>query len=355
MSDTVSPNASVSSPGGTSVVHRVAQAAVRGVVTASPATVTPNAAFVDAFGEAAVAEVAKMTGVRERRHVGSGRTAGDLCAEAGRALLDRLGWAADSVDALVFVSQTPDHVMPATACIPQQALGLSTRTAAFDVNQGCSGYVYGLWLASSLVAAGMNRVLLLAGDTISHLVDPNDRSTALLFGDAGSATAVERQEGAASLFLLGSDGRGACNLIVERGARTASREAAAVSDRLYMNGSEIFTFTLRAVPGLIAQTLEAAGLSVSEVDAYLLHQANAFMLNSIARKAGIAKERLPINIDRYGNTSSASIPMLLTTDVAATLTEKSARLMLVGFGVGYSWGSCLIETGPLPCVEALFQ
>lgn len=335
-----------------STVHRVAGARIAGVVTASPGAVTANDAFTGRFGEAAVADVARMTGVLERHHVPAGQTAGDLCAAAGRALLSRLDWSPDSVDALIFVSQTPDHVMPATACVLQHELGFGTRTAAFDVNQGCSGYVYGLWLASSLVAAGLRRVLLLAGDTISHLVDPDDRSTALLFGDAGSATAVEAGE-AASTFLLGSDGRGAKNLIVARGARTAGLTPEAAPDHLFMNGSEIFTFTLRAVPQLIGETLAAGGRGIEDVDLYLLHQANAFMLASIARKARIPKERVPINIARFGNTSSASIPLLLTTDAAARVTGAPSRLMLVGFGVGYSWASCLLDMQPLPCAEAI--
>ncbi|MGU3665027.1 ketoacyl-ACP synthase III [Methylobacterium sp. A49B] len=339
---------------GQSTVQRVANVRIAGIVSASPEEIVTNDMFVGRFGSDAVAEIARMTGVRERHISKRGHTTADLCERASSRLLDLLGWERESIDALIFVSQTPDHKLPATACILQHRLGLSTRTAAFDVNQGCSGYVYGLWLASNLISSGLERVLLLAGDTISHLIDPDDRGTALLFGDAGSATAVERSsEASLSTFLLGSDGRGAKNLIVASGARTSFDAAADLPHHLYMNGSEIFTFTLRAVPSLIKDTLSASELSTGDVDYFLLHQANEFMLNTIAKKSGIDSDKLPINISSYGNTSSASIPLLMTTDSKVASTQRSLTFMLVGFGVGYSWASCLLPNITIPHKETL--
>ncbi len=342
-------------PGG----YAVEGVVLRGIVSAAPKRVVDNAAFVERFGEAAVAEVVKMIGVEERRVADADQTAADLCFEAAKVLLERLDWAADSIDGLIFVSQTPDYRLPATACLLQGRLGLSSHCQAFDVNLGCSGYVYGLWLAATLVKAGLKRVLVLAGDTASRLVDPNDRSTAFLFGDAGSATAVEADSAAPAMhFRLGSDGQGARHLIVPEGAyRTGETDGRWAEDFdpscLYMDGAEVFAFTLRAVPKLVRDTLDDAGLAPGDVDAYALHQANRFMLRHLAKKIGAGEDRVPINIERFGNTTSATIPLLLTTNLASRLTGAPSRVMLVGFGVGFSWGAVLIETTALAVAETI--
>lgn len=333
--------------------------ALRGVVSAVPRRAVGNAVYAEQFGEAAVAEVVKMIGVEERRIVADGQTTADLCFAAAERLLAALDWPADSVDGLIFVSQTPDYRLPATACSLHGRLGLASHAQAFDVGLGCSGYTYGLWLAASLTKAGLRRVLILAGDTISRLVAPGDRATALLFGDAGSATAVEADAAAPAMhFRLGSDGSGARHLIVPEGAfrsrETDPRWAEGFDPAcLFMDGAEVFTFTLKAVPALVRDTLADAGLTPTEVDAYALHQANRFMLRHLAKKIGAGEERVPINIDRFGNTSSATIPLLLTTDLAERVTSAPSRLMLVGFGVGFSWGAALIETAPLAVAETI--
>jgi 3-oxoacyl-[acyl-carrier-protein] synthase-3 len=348
--------AAAPSPGG----YALDGVAVRGVVSAVPRRKVGNDAFVARFGEAAVADVVKMIGVETRHWVDETGTASDLCQAAAETLLARLDWPADSVDALIFVSQTPDHRLPATACVLHGKLGLSTHAQAFDVNLGCSGYVYGLWLAGVLVKAGLKRVLLLAGDTISRTIDPSDRGTALVFGDAGSATAVEAAPGAPAMhFRLGTDGKGAGHLIIPDGAYRAAepdprRENGPDPASLFMDGGEVFTFTLRAVPKLVKDTLADAGIEGDSVDAYLLHQANRFMLKHLGKKIGADGERLPINIDRFGNTSSATIPLLLTTDMADRVTGAPTRVMLVGFGVGFSWGAALVDLAPLACAETLY-
>ena len=323
---------------------------LRGVVCALPERRIGNEAFIEQLGEAAVAGVTAMTGVEARYWAKPSQTAADLCLVAARRLLARLEWAPDSVDALVFVTQTPDQCLPATACIMHGELGLSTRCQAFDVNLGCSGYVYGLWLAAAMLAAGCRRILLLAGDTSSRLVDPTDRSTALLFGDAGSASALEWQTGAEPAhFILGTDGTGARHLTVEAGGfRTLNSPA---GNTLHMDGNEVFGFTLRAVPALIHDVLASAGRAAGEIDAFVLHQANRFMLRHIARKLAIAPGQMPINIDRYGNTSSASIPLLICTDLSSRLTRAPAELVLAGFGVGFSWGAACLRTSPLACAD----
>lgn len=332
--------------------------ALRGVVCAVPGKPVPNAVIAQTLGDQAVADVVKMVGVETRHWAAPDQTSADLCAAAAERLLDKLGWTPDSVDALIFVTQTPDHPLPASACLLHGRLKLATDCQAFDVNLGCSGYVYGLWLAGSLIQSGCKRVLLLAGETSSRLVDPSDRGTAVLFGDAGSASGLEHDPDAPPIRIrLGTDGAGAGALMVPQGGyRPVDPDRAFTLDptRLHMDGGEVFTFTLREVPKLVADTLADAGATGETVDAYLLHQANRFMLRHIGKKIGAAEpERLPINIDRYGNTSSATIPLLLADDMAERVKAGPTRLMLVGFGVGLSWGAALAEFGPLACAEVI--
>lgn len=333
---------------------------IAGIVSCVPRQVVANDHFTAAFGDK-VEEVSKMTGVRERRWAAEGETTADLCEKAARRLLERLGWSAGEVDGIVFVSQTPDYRLPATACALHGRLGLSPGAIAFDVNLGCSGYPYGLWLAMMAIQTGAaERMLLLVGDTISKTVDADDRATALLFGDAGTATAIEAQAETdiKAHFILGSDGRGERHLIIPEGAYRTGFEgdetfAERRRDALYMDGGEIFNFTLKAVPALIEATIAAAGPPAEDYDAFLLHQANAFMIKHLAKKAKLPPEKVPMNIDRYGNTSSATIPLLMTSELGGRLAAGPARLGLFGFGVGYSWASASLDVGPLACVETI--
>lgn len=333
---------------------RVTGAAVAGIVSCVPPRRIDNEEFIERFGDT-VAEITKMTGVRSRFWVDEGVTTSDLCTRAASRLLDSLEWERDSVDAVIFVSQTPDFRLPATAGVIQANLGLRPSIIGLDINLGCSGYVYGLWLAMTLVGSGAaRRALLVVGDTSSSLVDPSDRATAMLFGDAGTATAIEASGTGEADFVLGSDGRGAGNLIVPSGAfRSAEHRSPNASDKLYMDGGEIFNFTLKAVPKLIARTIEFAGRTLDDYDGFLLHQANQFMVNHLAKKAKLLPEKVPMNIDRYGNTSSATIPLLMSDDFGERLRSGERLLALFGFGVGYSWGGASLRVGPLRCAETV--
>jgi 3-oxoacyl-[acyl-carrier-protein] synthase-3 len=333
-------------------------AEVAGIVSCVPKRVVDNQFFIEKFGEESVSDVVKMIGVNSRRWVAEESTTSDLCAEAGRALLTKLGWKPQSVDAVIFVSQTPDFRLPASACVLQNKLGISVSCIAFDVNLGCSGYPYALWLGMTMIQSGAaKRVLLAVGDTISKLVDSDDRATAMLFGDAGTVTAlqVSQEEGLAS-FILGTDGRGAENLIVPEGAFRACSSDVRLegrnSDCLFMDGGEIFNFTLKSVPPLVADLMDFSGNSVESIDYFLFHQANQFMLKHLAKKSKIPLNRFPINIDRYGNTSSASIPLLLSSDLES-LKLRSHNLALFGFGVGYSWGAANIAIGPINVLDVI--
>ena len=343
---------------------RTSGARVVGIVSCIPQRIVENKNFMAKFGATSVNEVTKMIGVQTRRWVEPGITTSDLCLKACERLLADLAWPADSVDGLLFVSQTPDYRLPATACALHGRLGLRIGAVAFDINLGCSGYPYALWLAMTMVQSGLvNRILVAVGDTISRTVDPEDRSTAMLFGDAGTVTAIERCEDQTidtiAHFILGTDGTGAANLIIPRGS---FKDATLQKDErlhnrnpecLFMDGSEIFNFTLRSLPRLIAACLDASQHSMAEFDAFLFHQANLFMIKHLIKKSKLPPDRVPINIDRFGNCSSASIPLLMTTELAEILRNRSQRLALFGFGVGYSWASVSLCVGPLACIETI--
>lgn len=290
------------------------------------------------------------------------QTAGDLCIAAARRLLEGLRWDPASIDGIFFVTQTPDHFLPATAFIAHRELKLKDHCLAFDIGLGCSGYVYGLWVAAQFIASGScKRVLLLAGDTISKLISPGDKSVAVLFGDAGSASALEFDIRASSMaFVGGSDGSGAENLCVPAGAFRAmpcDKVFAEYTDEagntrslrdLAMDGLAIFNFTLQRVPPLVNAVTDLRGWQVPEVDLFVFHQANGFMLKTLTKKLKIREEQAPTNIEKFGNTSMTSMPLLMADAAATRLrSPELTKVVVAGFGVGYSWGGLATEMGNL--------
>jgi 3-oxoacyl-[acyl-carrier-protein] synthase-3 len=253
---------------------------------------------------------------------------------------------------LIFCTQAPDYLLPATACILHERLGLRRDCGALDYSLGCSGFVYGLALAQGLIAAGSaRRVLLVTADTYSKLLHPRDRSVRTLFGDGAAATLIEASaEPGIGPFVFGSDGRGAGNLIVPTGGARRARapETAAESedasgnvrslDNLYMNGAEVMAFTLGAVPAAVRQLLERSETTLEDYDLVVFHQANAFMLDRLRHKLGIDPQKFVIALEHCGYTVSSSIPLALEPLIAAGGADRR-RAMLVGFGVGYSWAA----------------
>jgi 3-oxoacyl-[acyl-carrier-protein] synthase-3 len=297
-------------------------------------------------GMADLSKVIASTGVKARHIVPANVCTSDLCVAAAERLLARIGWEKSKIDLLVFVTQTPDYVLPATACVLHGRLGLAKSCAAFDVNLGCSGYVYGLSIVGAHLQAGAaRRALLLVGDTISKVVSPEDRSVAYLFGDAGTATALERMQDAAPMHL--QIGAGLFRAPSTEATRTArAREGGNVrsDEQLYMNGAEIFNFTIREVPAMINQTLEAAGWKMDEPDAYVFHQANRYMLDYLSKRMKLPADRVVLALENFGNTSSASIPLAICASLSDRLAGGSAKLVLSGFGVGFSWASVALQT-----------
>lgn len=306
----------------------------------------------------------KSIGVSRRHVADKGICTSDLCQAAAQRLLQQLGWGPDDVDVLLFVTQSADYVIPATACALQDRLGLAD-CMAYDINLGCSGYVYGLWSAATLlktlvIEGRPARALVLAGDVSTSKLLPGDRSTIPLFGDAGSATALEVCSDAPAMYgVFGTDGRGAEHLIIRAGALRQpllppelphDAETAAMlyrNARLHLNGPEVFNFTLRCVPDLMKQILALSGDTVEDIDHFIFHQANSFMLTHLRKKAGIPEDKLPIALHDFGNTSSASIPLTIASALAGSF-DQPRQVVLAGFGVGWSWGALRLRLGEIP-------
>jgi 3-oxoacyl-[acyl-carrier-protein] synthase-3 len=345
-------------------VLKTTHARIAGVTCSFPAQEITTATTAERLG-ADAKRVLTMTGIESRRVAPPHLCASDLCADAAERLLASLKWEKESVSGLIFLSQTPDYILPATACLLQEKLGLSKSCVCFDVNMGCSGYVYGLMTAASLLETGLGRVLLLVGDTINRISSEEDKSVAFLFGDAGSATALERGKEHAT-FVVGTDGGGAKHLIIRAGqcrqratpelcVRTQAEPGNVRSPQeLYMNGSEVLAFALREVPQLFEQLQKESGVSKDGFDAVVLHQANQFMLDGLARKMGIAKESVPSSVRLFGNTSCASIPVTMLCCLRDKLQSSRLKIAMLGFGVGWSWGGCSMDVGPIEVPEPAF-
>lgn len=347
--------------------------AVRGVSLRAIAAAVPRTikATVD-YEYLSVADrerLQKATGIARRRISPATQCASDLCAAAARRVIEHLGWSPTDIGMLVLITQTADQPIPATAITLQSRLGLPPRCIAFDINLGCSAMPFGLAaVASMMKTLGIARALLLMGDVSSRVCAENDKSTWPLFGDAGSAIALELDETAPSmLFDLMSDGSGKEAIIVPGGGlasrlpMTVHRNAAAAAvdggvpltaENLVLRGADVFTFAISKVPPSIQRVLDAAGAKAEDIDFLVLHQANKMINDTIAKKTRFPPEKLPYSLGDYGNTSSASIP--ITFCAHADRFTEARRVAISGFGVGLSWGTVLLELPAgvaLPIVE----
>jgi len=302
--------------------------------------------------------IGKKTGINSRRIAADDETAADMAFAAAERLFAQGRVHRSEIDYLLFCTQSPDYMLPASACILQHRLGLPVNCGAIDFNQGCSGFIYGLQLANALISSrSASNVLLLTGETYSKYIHPLDRSVRVLFGDAATATVIGGNRPGARIVtsVVGTDGSGCQSLIVPiGGARrpSGSESPQEVCDEngsirgaanLFMDGQELFAFTLKRVPDLVGRLLAETGLTVGDVDLFVFHQANEFMNEHLRRKMLLPKEKVPLSLDDVGNTVSNTIPLTLSR-ISGQLAPGN-KIVLVGFGVGYSWGACLLEWG----------
>ncbi|HWI85429.1 MAG TPA: ketoacyl-ACP synthase III [Sphingomonas sp.] len=330
-------------------------ARIRAVATHLPAAPLTNEALAEAFEQSWSAErILEKTGIKERRVAASDETALDIAAGAVAALF-AAGHDPAQVDFLIFCSQAPDYILPSSACILQERAGLPRTIGALDINGGCAGFVYGLSLATGLIASGAAQtVLLVTADTYSKYINPQDRSVRTLFGDGAAATLVCADDMATiGPFIFGTDGRGANSLIVEsggarvpRGPATAAEQADEFGnvrsrDNLFMDGGAVMSFTLREVPPAWAELKRRAGLDDADFDLVFLHQANRFMLDALVRKLKLDPAKVPYFFENIGNTVASSIPFALEDAMAGGRLTAGTCVGLVGFGVGLSWAGCV--------------
>lgn len=330
---------------------------IKGIACAVPERIKKSEEYNEIFGAETVQKFVNMTGIKTRHVALDEQCTSDLCYVATKRLLEKLAWDPSSIDALILITQTPDYAVPATACVLQHRLGLSEDCIAFDINLGCSAYAYGLWLAATMISTqNLNRVLLLVGDTSNYGLNPGDSATAMIFGDGGTATALERTEGKSLKYFLKTKGSGYKTIIVPAGrARSRSRTDIEPTEYgLTMNGSEVFTFAITDVPRSIKSFMSQYGIEKNDVDMYVFHQANLFILKHLAKKLGIPMEKLAVSIDRFGNTSGESIPLTLIDALGKEESSGTIRLLLCGFGVGLSWGGVYLEMDKSVCLPMIY-
>lgn len=308
-----------------------------------PSTVLGNPELVDRFGFEPEF-LSQKIGIVERHIAGKEEAVSDMAVAAGEALFSSGVAAPNDIDLVVVCTQNPDYRLPATANLVQHRLGLRTDVAAFDINQGCSGFVYGLGAVQAFMAQHQHKqALLITAEAYSKVMNPNDRATAPLFGDGAAATLI-RQNGAGRIgrFVFGSDGSGAADLIVRGGGSRAPTLPAEGEGALYMNGRAIYNFMMRRIPECIKDCLAANEVAIKDIDLFVFHQASRYMLDSLGAALELERRKLVIELDKIGNTVSSTIPMtLIRLERKGGLLGK--RVVICGFGVGLSWAAAMLD------------
>ncbi|WP_166924402.1 ketoacyl-ACP synthase III [Flavobacterium poyangense] len=330
------------------------KASIKAISYYLPEGVLSNELIHQEFPEWGIEKISSKTGINARHISAPEEFSSDMAVKAAEKLFAEHNIDKSEIDFLLFCTQSPDYFLPTTACIIQEKLGLETTTGALDFNLGCSGFVYGLSLAKGLIAGQMAKnVLLITSETYSKFIHPKDKSNKTIFGDAAAATLVTSERGFCSIenFIFGTDGKGAENLIVKQGGMRFPVSSASedVEDEfrnvrndknLFMNGTEIFNFTGEFVPKLTEAILEKSNLAKEDIDLFVFHQANKYMLNHLRKKIKIAEEKFFIAMGDCGNTVSSTIPIALYEAQKQGKVASSKNIVLAGFGVGYSWAAC---------------
>ena len=332
------------------------KAFIKGISYYLPERILTNEDLLKEFPEWDVDKVYGKVGVKERHLAAETETAGDLAEKAALRLFEEYQVSPSDIDFLLLCTQSPDYRLPSTACILQDRLGIPTSSGAFDIDLGCSGCVYGMAVAKGLVSAGLaSNVLLLTAETYTKYLHPDDKSNRTIFGDGAAACLISREPGIAKIgeFVFGTDGSGAKDLIVKTMGARCPQPSGLYSvdddghvnreDYLYMNGSAIFNFTLEKVPLLMKDLLGKSGLEKEEIDYFVFHQANKYMLSTLRKVCGIPKDRFYIDIEHTGNTVPSTILIGLKESLVNGTIHAGMNVMVCGFGVGLSYGGAILQ------------
>lgn len=330
---------------------------VRAMAAAVPRTIIENLKYTEYFPEDQVKEVVEKVGIYERRFADENTCSSDLCYAAAEKLIADNNIDRNEIDLLIFISQTPDFRMPATSVLLQDRLGLPNSTIAFDINLGCSAFIYGLSVVFSMMQnKGLRKALLLDGETRSKVYSPKDRRSAFLFGDGGVAALIERDENfGESFFSLNSDGSRGDLIKINGGGYRMPSSIETLKERVvdeygnirsdeqgYMNGGDVFNFVIREIPKDIKKMTEFSGKNLADLDWYIFHQANNFINSYLAKKLKLDTSKIPSTIAKYGNTSSVSVPLTIVDKLKDKINGHN-ELLLSAFGVGMTWATAIVS------------
>jgi 3-oxoacyl-[acyl-carrier-protein] synthase-3 len=343
----------------------ISDIAIKGISACVPRNEEHNSDYKHVTAEE-IQKFMDVTGVKNRRIADSNTCTSDMCFAATEKLIAELNWDKAEIDILVLITQTADYILPVTAAILQDRLQLSKECIAFDIPLGCSGYVYGLSVVASLMkSSGLKRGLLLAGDTASKSVSSLDKSTAPLFGDAGTATALEFSENSLMQFNLGTDGSGYKTIIIPHsGYRNQATPESYKTEKydkgiernqcqLALEGMDVFSFGISQAPKTVNSLIDHFKIAIDEIDFFLFHQANLKMNKMISKKLRLPEEKVPYSLENFGNTSSATIPLTIVSEIRKEVINNKQKLLMCGFGVGLSWGTVYTETENIVCPELI--
>jgi 3-oxoacyl-[acyl-carrier-protein] synthase-3 len=312
-----------------------------------PQSVLTNDDLEKLFPEWSSERIHEKVGISQRHISSDNETVLDMAVKSSEKVFE--SYDRSKVDFILFCTQSPDYFLPTTACLLQDRLKLRKNIGAIDFNLGCSGFVYGLAFAKGLISAGIAKsILLVTSETYSKHIHPEDKGNRSIFGDASASVIVEKAENYRDYqFCLGTDGSGAENLIVKKGAFKKDFESNPEHEfnpeNIYMNGPEIFNFTIENIPGLVKETLMVNGMDMDDIDHFVFHQANSFMLNYLRKKTKIPADKFYIDMEKTGNTVSATIPIALKNMMDKGILQEGDKILMAGFGVGYSWGATVME------------
>lgn len=321
---------------------------LKSISTALPHRVQSNEELAEGIEGWSADKIRLKTGVISRRVAAPGETATDLAAQAAEMLLAQTSLPRSEIDTLIFCTQSADYLLPSSSCLLQHRLQLPTTCAAFDVMLGCSGYTYGLWLARSLILSGSaTNILFLAGDTYTRYCNPRELATASLFGDGATATWISAEESGSLASIghsvLGTDGRGEEHLRIRAGGSRHPETTESATRYLYMNGAEVASFAVGTVKRMVGDLLNRVGWTWEEVDHFVFHQANPGFVQRLSGALKLPAEKVPVDLADVGNTCSSTIPMTLQRCLESGRFHSGDRIILAGFGVGYSWGANALE------------